>query len=176
LKKAKSSLTTQIRTRKIKFADFLHKRKMFEMKSISCRCDWRRQMTKHVIMFCSLMSDRNLLRRDDDALDYRRIMQFDRDMKIVVKWLIDHNLLSQYVLTSKLLYNDWLYSFVDLYIFFFFSFFIFEFSRSRRRNEKSSNSIRWKHISHNSSLARIFHVNKVDVARMRQSSTDVISK
>jgi hypothetical protein len=66
------------------------------------------------------MSNRDRLRRDDDALDYRRVMQFDRDMKIVVKWLIDHNLLSQYALTSKLLYSDWLFSFVDLYISFFF--------------------------------------------------------
>jgi hypothetical protein len=71
------------------------------------------------------MSDKNRLRRDDDALNYRRMMQFDQDMKIVVKWLIDHNLLSQYVLTSKLLYSDWLFSFVDLYIIFFFSFFFF---------------------------------------------------
>ncbi len=125
LKKTKSSLTTQIRTKNIEFADFLHRRKMLEMKSISCWCDWQRQTIKHVIMFCSLMNDKDRLRRNDDALNYRQMMQFDRDLKIVVKWLIDHSLLSQYALTSKLLYNDWLFFFVDLYISFFLFILLF---------------------------------------------------
>jgi hypothetical protein len=59
LKKIESSLTIQIRIEKIDFASFLHRRKILDVKSIFCRYDWNNQTIKHVIMFCSLMSDRN---------------------------------------------------------------------------------------------------------------------
>jgi hypothetical protein len=47
--------TTQIRIEKINFANFLHRRKILDVKSIFCRCDWNNQTIKHVIIFCSLM-------------------------------------------------------------------------------------------------------------------------
>jgi hypothetical protein len=40
LKKIENSLTTQIRIKKIDFASFLHLRKIFDVKSIFCQCDW----------------------------------------------------------------------------------------------------------------------------------------
>jgi hypothetical protein len=41
-RKAESSLITQIRTKKIDFANFLHRRKILEIDSSTCRCDWNR--------------------------------------------------------------------------------------------------------------------------------------
>jgi hypothetical protein len=40
LKKIESSWTIQIRIEKIDFASFLHRRKILDVKSIFCRCDW----------------------------------------------------------------------------------------------------------------------------------------
>jgi hypothetical protein len=40
LKKIESFLTTQIRIEKIDFANFLHRRKILDVKSIFCKCDW----------------------------------------------------------------------------------------------------------------------------------------
>jgi hypothetical protein len=40
LKKIENFLTIQIRIEKIDFASFLHRRKIFDVKSIFCRCDW----------------------------------------------------------------------------------------------------------------------------------------
>ena len=61
LKKAESVLATQIRTGKICLADFLRKRRVPGLTSPACPCDWHRQTLEHVIMFCRLMSDRNLM-------------------------------------------------------------------------------------------------------------------
>jgi hypothetical protein len=70
LKKIENFLTIQIRIEKIDFASFLHRRKIFDVKSIFCRCDWNNQMIKHVIMFCSLMNDWNQLFKNVDINDY----------------------------------------------------------------------------------------------------------
>jgi hypothetical protein len=40
LKKIENFLTIQIRIEKIDFASFLHRRKIFDVKSIFCQCDW----------------------------------------------------------------------------------------------------------------------------------------
>jgi hypothetical protein len=40
LKKIKNSLTIQIRIEKIDFASLLYRRKILDVKSIFCRCDW----------------------------------------------------------------------------------------------------------------------------------------
>jgi hypothetical protein len=61
LKKIENSLTIQIRIEKIDFASFLHRRKILDVKSICCRCDWSNQTIKHVIIFCSLMNDRKIV-------------------------------------------------------------------------------------------------------------------
>jgi hypothetical protein len=118
-RKVESSLTTHIRTKKIELANFLHRRKVLEMKSSTCRCEWNRQTTKHVIMFCSMMIDRYTLWRDVKHFDYNQMMHSNKFLKIIVKWLIKHDLLTQYALASKLLYIHWLRIYT---IFFLFSF------------------------------------------------------
>ncbi len=103
LRKTESSLITQIRTKKIDFVDFLFRRKVLEIDSSTCRCEWRRQTIKHVIMFCSLMIDRNQMMRDVDHFDYNRMMHSTKSLKIIIKWLINQNILTQYALITKLI-------------------------------------------------------------------------
>jgi hypothetical protein len=106
LKKIESSLTIQIRIEKIDFASFFHRRKIFDVKSIFCRCDWNNQTTKHVIMFCSLMNDRNQLFKDVDINDYHVMTHSSKKLKTIVKWLMQHDLLSQFSLIVELLYES----------------------------------------------------------------------
>jgi hypothetical protein len=105
LKKIESFLTTQIRIEKIDFASFLHRRKILDVKSIFCRCDWSNQTIKHVIMFCSLMNDRNQLFKDVDINDYHVMTHSSQKFKTIVKWLMQHDLLQQFSLITELLYE-----------------------------------------------------------------------
>lgn len=105
LKKVENSLTTQIRIEKINFANFFYRRKILEMKSIFCQCDWDNQTIKHVIMFCSLMSDKNQLLKNVDINDYNAIMHSSKKFQTIVKWLMKHNLLQQFSLIFNLLYE-----------------------------------------------------------------------
>ncbi len=158
LRKVKSSLTTQIRTKKINFADFLHRRKMLKIDLSTCQCEWNKQIAKHVIMFCLMMSDKDILRRDVEHFDYNQMMHSDKSLKIIVKWLIKHDLFTQYALASKLLYFDWF----SIYIILFYSFFFScqELHRVYRRCDEFSNTIRTRFVSHDFSLDWVFHVIK----------------
>jgi hypothetical protein len=106
LKKIESFLTIQTRIEKIDFASFLHRRKILDVKSIFCRCDWSNQMIKHVIMFCSLMNDRNQLFKDVDINDYHVMTYSSKKLKTIVKWLMQHDLLQQFSLIIELLYES----------------------------------------------------------------------
>jgi hypothetical protein len=105
LRKVESSLTTQIRSEKIGFADFLHRRKVSGVDSPACRCGWNRQTAKHVIMFCPMMNDRREILHDVGHSDYNQMMNSGKSLKIIVKWLISHDLLTQYALVSELIYT-----------------------------------------------------------------------
>jgi exonuclease III len=105
LQKAESSLSTQIRTEKIGLASFLFKRRVPGVSSARCRCGWGNQTIKHVIMFCGLMNDRDRMLRDVGTTDYRQLTASSRRLKIVIKWLLQHDLLPQFALAAKLLYE-----------------------------------------------------------------------
>jgi hypothetical protein len=105
LKKIESFLTIQIRIEKIDFASFFYRRKIFNVKSIFCRCDWNNQTIKHVIMFCSLMNDRNQLFTNVNINDYHVMTHLSKKFKTIVKWLMQHDLLQQFSLIIELLYE-----------------------------------------------------------------------
>jgi hypothetical protein len=105
LKKIESFLTIRIRIEKIDFASFLHRRKILDVKSIFCWCDWSNQTIKHVIMFCSLMNDRNQLFKDVDINDYHVMTHSSKKLKTIVKWLMQHDLLQQFSLITEFLYE-----------------------------------------------------------------------
>jgi hypothetical protein len=105
LKKIENSLSTQIRIEKIDFVDFLFRRKILEVTSISCRCDWDNQTIKHVIMFCELMNEKNSMLSVVDITNYHQMMTSSKRFKIIIKWLLRHDFLSQFALIIALLYE-----------------------------------------------------------------------
>ena len=106
LSKAESTLTTQIRTEKIGFADFLHKRKVPGVDSPRCPCGWHRQTAKHVIMFCRLMNNRADMLQAAGSNDYTWLMQSSKAMKTITRWLMKHSLLAQFSLASESQYQE----------------------------------------------------------------------
>lgn len=99
-------------------------------------------------------------------------MQSNKHLKVVVKWLINHNILIQYALVSKLLYID------EWFVVFFFLFFCFYYGfhwyADAARSSRTRVDLSTK--DHDFSFARVFHINKIIVVYMNQSLTDVISK
>ena len=55
--KTKNNLITQIRTKKIELAKFLHERKVPRFDHSDCPCGVDEQTSEHVIMDCVLMPD-----------------------------------------------------------------------------------------------------------------------
>jgi hypothetical protein len=58
-----------------------------------------------VIMFCELMNDRNSMLSVVDITDYHQMMISSKRFKIIIKWLLRHDLLSQFALIITLLYE-----------------------------------------------------------------------
>ncbi len=56
-------------------------------------------------MFCSLMNDRNQLFKNVDINDYYIMTHSNRKFKTIVEWLMQHDLLQQFSLIIKLLYE-----------------------------------------------------------------------
>jgi hypothetical protein len=73
--------------------------------STACRCEWDNQTIKPVILFCELMNDRNQMLSDVDIIDYHQMMSSSKRFKIIIIWLLQHDLLSQFALTIVLLYE-----------------------------------------------------------------------
>jgi hypothetical protein len=104
LRKAESSLITQIRSEKIGLASFLFHRRVPGVLSPACSCGWHQQTAKHVIMFCRQF-DRETLKRELNTNDYRVITSTPRTLRILVAWFMQLNLLSQFSLARDILYE-----------------------------------------------------------------------
>jgi hypothetical protein len=79
LRKAENTLTMQIRTKKIDFADFFHRRTMLEIDSSTCRCEWNRQSQSMSSCFVSWCQTETFF---DATLN----------ILIIIKWCIQINL------------------------------------------------------------------------------------
>lgn len=101
LAKAQSSLTTQLRTNKIGFADFLFKQNVPDIPSPSCECGWRRQTAQHVVMDCPLLSDRHKMLAAAGTTDYRRLLDDPKALKIVTLWLMKARALPQFSFATE---------------------------------------------------------------------------
>jgi hypothetical protein len=102
--KAESNLITQMRIDRIDLTNYLFYRRMFTIVSSTCSCEWFKQITKHIILFCSnhhIYRD-NML-RVVETQNYSTLLNTAKDLKKAVKWLMKTNLLTQFFLASKCL-------------------------------------------------------------------------
>ena len=100
LTKIESSLATQIRSEKIELADFLYRRRVLDVISSTCVCDWLKQTSRHIIMNCQFYNN-----RDDILLEsvqsYEILISESKRLKMMIAWLMKTNLLSQFSLVAQ---------------------------------------------------------------------------
>ena len=104
--KIKNNLITQMRIEKIEFVKFLHVHKILKFNHLNCFCETSKQMSKHVIMNCFLMSKKNeIWRAVNDAMkNYCCLKIIFKMMKTLTKWFIKTDLLSMFSLAKNQLY------------------------------------------------------------------------
>jgi hypothetical protein len=104
LTKLESSLATQIRTNRIELIDYFFSRRVSNVVSSTCFCDWIRQNVKHIVLQCLDHSQKrdNMLRKND-TMNFKRLMIIVKKIKTMINWLMKTNLLKQFSLTTKLI-------------------------------------------------------------------------
>ena len=84
LVKAKSVLATQIRIENVRLANFLYNRKISEINSSTCLCDYQRQTMKHIIVSCSLHNKIDI-ENEKKAIDYRSFINTAAELKKLIR-------------------------------------------------------------------------------------------
>ena len=103
LTKPKSSLTIQIKSKKIKFADFLFKQRVFFVTFSVCLCEHFKQTIKHVLLFCSNKENRHRFKQNECSLNYKILTNTAKKLKNAVNWLLRKNILPQFSLMMEAL-------------------------------------------------------------------------
>jgi hypothetical protein len=104
LTKFESSLTTQIRTNRIRLIDYLFSKKVLNVVSSTCFCDWIRQNVKHIVLQClDHPQRRNNMLRKDDTTNFKQFIIIVKKIKTMINWFMKTSLLKQFSLTTKLI-------------------------------------------------------------------------
>ena len=82
--KAESVLTTQIRIENVKLANFLYNRKISEINSSTCFCDYQKQTMKYIIVSCSL-HHRIDIENERKKIDYRFFINIAAELKKLIR-------------------------------------------------------------------------------------------
>jgi hypothetical protein len=102
--KFESSLATQIRTERIKLTNYLFNRRVSEIVSFACFCDWIKQNVKHIVLQCfDYTQSKNNMLKKKDTTDFRRLIIIVKRIKTMINWFMKTDLLTQFSLTTKLL-------------------------------------------------------------------------
>jgi hypothetical protein len=100
--KIESNLITQMRIDRIDLTNYLFHRRIFTIVSSTCSCDWFRQITKHIILFClNHHIYKNNMLRVVETQNYSTLLDTAKELKKAVRWLMKTNLLTQFFLISK---------------------------------------------------------------------------
>jgi predicted RNA binding protein with dsRBD fold (UPF0201 family) len=109
--KIKSSLVTQMRTNRIKLTKYLFHRRVFIIVISACFCDWLKQTLKHVMFFCL---NHNRTRENMlfvvETQNLRRLLNINKRIRMMTRWLMKTNILAQFSLTIECL--EWFRSVV----------------------------------------------------------------
>jgi hypothetical protein len=102
--KIENNLITQMRTNRIELTKYLFHRWIFIIVISACFCDWLRQTLKHVMFFCfnhNRTRENMLLVAKTQNL--RRLLNINKKVRMMTRWLMKTNILAQFSLTIKCL-------------------------------------------------------------------------
>jgi hypothetical protein len=107
LRKAESSIITQIRTGRIGLAAFLNKAKVPGFPSPVCPCGSARETAAHVIAHCERFAElrRTLIDSRTRQIDIKGLVSKPEIVPKLAKWFIQLQILPQFALAGRLLYG-----------------------------------------------------------------------
>ena len=103
LKKAESSLLTQIRTGRIGLKGFLNKSRVPGLDSPMCECGTAEQTVQHVLNCDVLDTNRNELIRTEGSTDLKVLLRTKKGTKALLRWWMRAGIQEQFGLAAKLL-------------------------------------------------------------------------
>jgi hypothetical protein len=93
-----------MRTNRIDLAKYLFHRRILIIVIFACFCDWLRQTLKHVVFFCF---NHNLTRESMllviETQNSRRLLNINKRIRVMTKWLMKTNILAQFSLAIECL-------------------------------------------------------------------------
>jgi len=108
LKKAESSILTQIRTGRIGLASFLNRAKVPDFPTPMCQCGRAEETASHIIAFCPrFITQRDSLTSPPQGrLDIRTLVDTPEGAKRVGRWFLKLQILPQFRLAEELMREE----------------------------------------------------------------------
>ncbi len=102
--KIENNLITQMRTNRIELAKYLFHRRVFIIVISTCFCDWLKQTLKHVMLFClNHNRTRESMLLVAETQNLRRLLNINKRVKVMTRWLMKTDILAQFSLTIECL-------------------------------------------------------------------------
>jgi hypothetical protein len=102
--KTENNLIMQMRTNRIELAKYLFHRRVFIIVISACFCDWLKQTLKHVMFFCLNHScTRESMLLVVETQNLRRLLNINKRVRMMTRWLMKTNILAQFSLTIECL-------------------------------------------------------------------------
>ncbi len=102
--KFESSLTTQIRTKRIKLTDYLFNKRMSKIVSFACFCDWIKRNVKYIVLhYFDYTQNRNNMLKKKDTTNFWRLMIIIKKIKMMINWFMKTDFLIHFSLRTKLI-------------------------------------------------------------------------
>jgi hypothetical protein len=93
-----------MRTNRIDLAKYLFYRRVFIIVIFACFCDSLRQTLKHVIFFCfNYNCTRESMLFVVETQNFRRLLNINKKVRVMTRWLMKTNILAQFSLTIECL-------------------------------------------------------------------------
>jgi hypothetical protein len=100
--KIKNNLITQMRMNRIELTKYLFHRWIFIIVISTCFCDWFKQTLKHVMFFCFNQNrTRESMLLVVETQNLRRLLNINKKIRMMTKWLMKINILAQFSLTIE---------------------------------------------------------------------------
>jgi hypothetical protein len=91
--KFESILTTQIRTNRIKLIDYLFNKKVLNIVSSICFCDWVKQNVKYIILqYFDQSQKKDNLFKENYTMNFKRFIIIIKNVTTMINWFMKTNL------------------------------------------------------------------------------------
>jgi len=95
-------MATQLRSGKIGLNHFLYRMHVLTVDSSECRCGWRKQDVKHILLFCpDFREARQRLLAEAGTTDARRMLTEAKGIKAAARWMVETGVIASFSLAGE---------------------------------------------------------------------------